>query len=153
MSFNNDMKISILQMVIGVLSSCVPGCDSRVVATFENCTNDTIFVGVSHYDNIDSVNCQLFASYSLPTNALLDTTSISLWTDIYTLKDQCVYPDSRCWVNANYLFDEHDTCYFFLVKWRDAKRYSWNEIRTKKIYYKWKIIKEQNGKFKRNISK
>ena len=39
--------------IIYLLSSCV--YDSRVDARFKNCTNDTLFIGASHYDNLDSV--------------------------------------------------------------------------------------------------
>lgn len=145
------MKKCIIQILICVLGSCMPFCESRVVATFENCTDDTIFVGVSHYDNIDSIGCQLLAAYDLPMNKLLDTTGVSLWKDGYTFKDQYIYPDSACGIDANYSFDEHDTCYFFIIKWRDAKKYSWDEICDKKLYYKTINVRNMNGEFDGNI--
>ena len=62
-----------------------------------------------------------------------------------------IYPDSIFSVNELYLFNNTDTEYFFLIKYNDAKNYSWDEIREKKLYNKWITIKDKDGKFDRNI--
>ena len=133
-------------------------------SNFKNCTNDTLFVGASHYDNIDSVDCQLDPHYYIPENSILDTTDVSLWerrtkkTDDYywdfiPCKYWYIYPDSICSIDYYYLNDKDksDTCYFFLIKWSDAKKYSWDEIRKNKLYRKWVVMRDTNGEFDTNI--
>lgn len=118
---------------------------------FINRTKDTLFVGVSYYDNIDSVYYQLPSSYCLLENKQLDTTGISLWPRINTFKDVYIHPDSACSIDANYFLNDFDTCYFFLIKYGDAKKYSWDEIRDKKLYRKWIVTRNKDGDFDRNI--
>ena len=125
--------------------------DSRVDAIFKNCTNDTLFIGASHYDNVDSVEFLVNPNYNIHANSDLDTTNISLWKGTFVRGNSFIYPDSTCAINSNYLFQEKDTCYFFLIKWGDAKRYSWDEIRTRKIFRRWIVIRDTAGKFDRNI--
>ena len=44
-----------------------------------------------------------------------------------------------------------ENCYFFLVKWGDAKKYTWDEIRKNKLYRKWVITRDKNGEYDTNI--
>lgn len=134
------------------------------ITYFKNCTEDTLFIGASHYDNIDSIDEQLEPRWWIPANSILDTTDVSLWerkiehTDDYYCvfeanRDWYIYPDSVCLVDYYYLFNngKNDTCYFFLIKWSDAKRYSWDEIRDKKMYRTWIVTKDKNGEYDKNI--
>ena len=68
-----------ISIAICSLSSCIPIIHTRVLAVFKNCTNDTVYIGVSHYDNIDSIEAQLAPCYDIPVNSNLDTAEISLW--------------------------------------------------------------------------
>lgn len=149
-------------VILCLLSSCT-SCKRN--ACFKNCTNDTLFIGSSHYDNIDSIDNQLDPIYYKPANANLDTTDISLWNkrrikDVYDIirdyeahKDWYIYPDSSCLIDYYYLFDfdNVDTCYFFLIKWRDAKVYSWDEIRAHKLYYRWIVTRNKEYEYNTNI--
>jgi hypothetical protein len=130
--------------------------DSFSAAAFKNCTNDTIYIGASHYANIDSVDAQLHSAYKVIVHNTLDTSGISLWkganldgTSFH--KDCFVYPDSLCSIDVIYLFDETDTCYFFIIKWSDAKKYSWDEIRHRKLYKTWIVARNEKGEFPRDI--
>ena len=136
----------------------------RRTAGFKNCTNDTLFIGASHYDNIDSIDCQLEPFYHKPENSILDTTDVSLWKkktlkigdyycDFVPCKDWNIYPDSICSIDVDYLCEkcESGTTYFFLVKWSDAKKYSWDEIREQKLYRKWVVTRDKKGEFDSNI--
>ena len=146
-----------------MLLSCIPVFDWGKSAVFNNCTEDTLFIGASHYDNIDSVEYQLIPHYNMHANSGLDTTDVSIWKNIEKTyehgivyisfrKDFFIYPDSTGIMDYYYLFpDDNDTCYFFLVKWHDAKQYSWDEIRSKKLYRRWVTVKNKDGEFDRNI--
>ena len=131
---------------------------------FKNHTSDTLYIGASHYDDIDSIDEQLEPCWWIPTNSILDTTDVSLWErktehsdDYYCVfeanRDWYIYPDSICSIDDCYLNDKDksDTCYFFLIKWSDAKRYSWDEIRANKLYRKWVVTRDKNGEHDMNI--
>ena len=57
------------------------------------------------------------------------------------------YPDSLYFVNEYLLFDK----YFFLIKLEDAKNHSWDEIKAKKLYKKWNVVRKKYGGYDRNI--
>ena len=136
----------------------------RRVICFSNCTNDTLYIGASHYDDIDSIDKQLEPCWWIPANSILDTTDVSLWErktehsdDYYCVfeanRDWYIYPDSICSIDDCYLNDKDksDTCYFFLIKWSDVKRYSWDEIRANKLYRKWIVAKDEDGNYDTSI--
>ena len=115
--------------MICLLSSCIPVFDSYELMRFKNCTNDTLYIGASFYDaeNIDS-----------------------LWNERIFVED-FIYPDSMCTLDAYCGIKNVDTCYFFMVKYSDSKRYSWDEIRAKKLYGKCVTTRNKDGEFDRNI--
>lgn len=41
---------------------------------------------------------------------------------------------------------------FFLIKWGNAKRYSWDEICNRKMFNKWIVKRNEEGGFDRNIT-
>ena len=132
------------------LSSCIPIVDSRTAAAFKNCTPDTLYIGASHYDNIDSIDEQVWPHYSIAAHSGVDSSNVTLWKKNFH-SDCFVYPDSICVIDGDYLFHNTDTCYFFLIRFSDAKQNTWDEIRDKKIYRKWVVTRDRNGKFRANI--
>ena len=118
------------------------------VLRFQNCTSDTLFVGASHYNNMDSVKCVVWgespSSDSKPDTLLKNG-------DFYFESRDVVYPDSTCAIDECALFCGYDTCYFFLIKWSDAKKYSWDEIREQKRYHTWIVARDKNGNYDKNI--
>lgn len=136
-------------VIVCLLFSCVLTVDTKVMALFKNCTNDTIYIGASHYADIDSVDEQVQALYAPVGNSDFDTTNIRLWEGIDFHSDGFVLPDSMCAIGADYLFRQSDTCYLFLIKLADAKKYSLKEIRTNKTYHMWMVTRNKkaiNGK-------
>ncbi len=132
---------------------------------FKNCTNDTLVIGGSDYDNIDSV--WFFKDVNkLSKEPLLTSIDSIILSDIKHIKHYCdttinqeeifeknkegmiTYPDSLFFVNEYFLFDHY---YFFLIKLEDAKNHSWDEIRAKKLYKKWVVDRKINGGYDRNI--
>ena len=70
-------------IIMCLLSSCIPAMDSVTLARFKNCTNDTLFVGVSsYYNNIDSANCMLEPKWYYQDSILCNNKDICLWNDI-----------------------------------------------------------------------
>ena len=138
-----------------LLSSCIPAMDSVTLARFQNCTNDTLFVGVSsYYNNIDSANCMLEPKWYYEDSILCNNKDICLWNDIRA-GGKKIYPDSVGLIIESMLFDRNhtDTCFFFLLRNEDVKNHSWDEIRNQKLYGVWIITKNKDGKYKRNIKK
>lgn len=129
--------------------SCIPIIHTRSVANFRNGTVDTLIIGASHCDNIDSMENLLWPRYRIANSDLKATDSIS-WNG-YDLNKYVIYPDSICGIDTDYLFFDTDTCYFFLIKWGDARILSWDEIRQKKLYRKRIIVRDCDGKFKQTI--
>ena len=105
-----------------------------------------MYIGVSHYDDIDSVYEQAYPHYDFTANNRADTTGISLWERINFNSSCYILPDSAYSINADILLKDADTFYFFMVRVKDAKRYSWEKIRTKFIYHKWTAKRNKNGK-------
>ena len=154
-----------------LLSSCLPVMDSVTLVGFKNCTNDTLIIGESDYDNIDSVWFDYIHINRLSKEPLLTLIDSILLDDsknylesweFYDEEDKAitptelaeknreeiiVYPDSLYFVNEYLLFDK----YFFLIKLEDAKNYSLDEIRAKKLYKKWVIERKMFGRYDRNI--
>lgn len=147
MNKNKRNLLECISIIICLLSSCV--YDVGHIVGFKNCTNDTLFIGASHYNNIDSVNYQVFPMYLLDDSSL-DSTEIILWRGENVSKE-FVYPDSLVGIDAFDLFYNADTCYFFLIKYADAKKYSWDEIRAKKLFRKWIVTKNAEGKIDNEI--
>lgn len=138
-------KLGYVVIILGLFSSCIPICDSRTVAIFKNCTNDTLYIGASHFDMIDSVDCQLQPAYLVKDSDTFSS-KVTLWNGV-DIRGSIVYPDSSFTIDGNYLFNNTDTCYFFLIKWKEAKKHSWDEIRTKKIYRRRVVVRNGDGTF------
>ena len=132
-----------------VVSSCIPFCDSSYSIYFKNCTDDTLLIGVAHCDDIDSVVAPLCVPHSSLGNEN-HCSEIKLWKSIERNSD-IIYPDSLCDIFDVFFWPTNDTCYFFLVKYRDAKLYSYDEIRAKKLYGKFVVTRDANGDYDRNI--
>ena len=141
-----------LSIVSCFMASCTSSTDDvRQDVIFKNGTEDTLFIAASHYDDIDSVDFQLFPDYDMLANGSVYTDDVSLWSGINAQRECFVYPDSACLVDDYYLFNDKDTCYFFLVKLSDAKMFSWHEIRTCGLYQRCVVTKNRKGEFDRII--
>ena len=140
----NNCILGTVLIILGLFSSCV--MDFACNACFKNCTNDTLLIGASHYNNIDSVKYVVWGGSSLDSKP--DTLLKN--GDLYFESRDVVYPDSTCAIDE-YLLKKNDTCYFFLIKWSDAKRYSWDEIREQKRYRKWIVTRNKKGEYDEKI--
>ena len=115
---------------------------------FVNCTNDTLFICPSHCNDIDSIYDRAFPLYS--QSRCMDDYVLLEVNGLYIHNNEAIFPDSTCWTNY-YKLRKTDTAYFFLIKWSDAKRYSWDEIREQKLYRKWIVTRDKDGNYDTNI--
>lgn len=95
---------------------------------FKNCTGDTLIIGHSYFDAIDSVHCQILPAYDIPCVEEFDTINVPVNKELSLRGIMAVFPDSTCCEDSVYLFSRKDTCYLFLIKFEDVKRNSWKEI-------------------------
>ena len=171
---NRNLLVCI-SVIAFLLSSCLPVMDSVTLVGFKNCTNDTLIIGESDCNDIDSV-WWFGERFERPSKEPLLTSIDSILLDVsknyleswefYDEEDKAitptelaeknreemiVYPDSLLLVKDISLFNNTDTNYFFLIKLEDAKNHSWDEIRVKKLYKKWVIERKMFGRFDRNI--
>ena len=148
-TFNKKVIFTCTFTSLYVLYSCIPFCYSNYCEEFKNCTEDTLLIGAAHCDDIDSVVFPLYAPHSSFCNEN-HCSEIKLWKSTERSSD-IIYPDSLCGIFADFFLPTYDTCYFFLVKYKDAKMYSYDEIRAKKLYGKFVVINGSNGIVDRNI--
>ena len=69
---------------------------------------------------------------------------------LYIHNNEAIFPDSTCQTDY-YLLRKTDTAYFFLIKWSDARKYTWDEIRKKKLYRKWVATRNKKDEYEKNI--
>ncbi len=136
-------------IILVIAQSCVPMICSKNEVVFRNKTQDTLLIGVSQYDCIDSIGLYAYPNYVIKDNR--DTVIKNLKGDMYLTRRDFIYPDSLCAIDSSYLVSNHNACYFFLVKLNNAKENSWSELKSRNLYYR-KIVRWKNGKFNKNIS-
>ena len=148
MSYKKNMSTLVITFT---LLSCLPVCE-RTLVIFKNCTKDTLIIGVSNYDNIDSVHCIMNSCNDLSDNCI-DIHEISLWKkrDLMINKEMIIFPDSSCMIDEICLFQNTDTCYFFLIKITDARKKSLKQIHDDNLYNRWYTTKKNNYKYDREI--
>ena len=115
---------------------------------FVNCTNDTLFICPSHCNDIDSIYDRAFPLYS--QSRCMDDYVLLEVNGLYIHNNEAIFPDSTCRTDY-YLLRKTDTAYFFLIKWSDARKYSWDEIRKKKLYRKWVATRNKKDEYEKNI--
>lgn len=139
-----------------VISCTLPVMDIVNNVGFRNCTNDTLLIGASHYNYMDSIevvlwsmNCDMRPSI---TNDF-DTVGYSVLKgpDLNFENTDVIFPDSVCYIDESYMFDNFDTCYLFLIRWSDAEKYTWDEIRVYNKFYIQTVTKDDWGAYNTDI--
>lgn len=150
---NNKILLTLISVITLSLSSCLPVMDAKVLAVFKNHTKDTLFIAASNDNNINNVKSIIQPCYE-PVASTFDTTGISLWNENrdFNISKSYICPDSSCYYSGDdKLFGNPVPRYFFLIKYKDAKNHSWDEIRNKKLYTIWISKKNKDGRFETNI--
>lgn len=124
---------SFVGFILTQICSCV--CDSTYLVGVVNNTPDSLYFGVSKYDNIDSIY------YCIPPGFhSTDTTNIFI-----NETNACgfvIFPDSVGYCRDIALFGDNDSCYIFAFSKNVVLNNSWDEIKSGRKY-KSKVVKRR----------
>ena len=112
--------------------------DTKESWFIKNRTKDTLLITLSQVDTLP--DWQLW-NEDLWKIAQADRSSREETAFQIATIGNIVLPDSFVYVNSdNFLYQ--DTCYLFTIEWRIAKRYSMNEIHSKRLYRRQDVTKK-----------
>lgn len=127
------MKKLIIAIPI-ILSSCTVIHNS---VCLKNCTNDTLYIGMSEYDNLDSVRDQFLPNDLAFIDSVSKTKNIGEWNEKY-FRECPIYPDSICWFPKVGMLSHS---YIFIIQKQIAKNHTLKDIRKNKLYNRITITK------------
>ena len=130
------LKNVISCILLSICYSCI--MDTKESWFIKNRTKDTLLITLSQVDTLP--DWQLW-NEDLWKIAQADRSSREETAFQIATIGNFVFPDSFVYVNSdNFLYQ--DTCYLFTIEWRMAKRYSMNEIHSKRLYRKQDVTKK-----------
>ena len=123
-------------ILLSICYSCI--MDTKESWFIKNRTKDTLLITLSQVDTLP--DWQLW-NKDLWKIAQADRSSREETAFQIATIGNIVLPDSFVYVNSdNFLYQ--DTCYLFTIEWRIAKRYSMNEIHSKRLYRRQDVTKK-----------
>ena len=130
------LKNVISCILLSICYSCI--MDTKEAWFIKNRTKDTLLMTLSQVDTLP--DWQLW-NKDLWKIASSDRSSREETAFQIATIGNIALPDSFVYVNSdNFLYQ--DTCYLFTIEWRIAKRYSMNEIHSKRLYRRKNITKK-----------
>ena len=130
------LKNVISCILLSICYSCI--MDTKESWFIKNRTKDTLLITLSQVDTLPDWqlwNKDLWKIVQADRSSREETAF-----QIATIGNIAL-PDSFVYVNSdNFLYQ--DTCYLFTIEWRIAKRYSMNEIHSKRLYRRKNITKK-----------
>lgn len=122
-------------ILLSICYSCI--MDTKESWFIKNRTKDTLLITLSQVDTLP--DWQLW-NEDLWKIASSDRSSREETAFQIATIGNIALPDSFVYVNSdNFLYQ--DTCYLFTIEWRIAKRYSMNEIHSKRLYRRQNVTK------------
>ena len=129
------LKNVISCILLSICYSCI--MDTKEAWFIKNRTKDTLLITLSQVDTLP--DWQLW-NKDLWKIASSDRSSREETAFQIATIGNIALPDSFVYVNSdNFLYQ--DTCYLFTIEWRIAKRYSMNEIHSKRLYRRQNVTK------------
>ena len=129
------LKNVISCILLSICYSCI--MDTKEAWFIKNRTKDTLLITLSQVDTLP--DWQLW-NKDLWKIASSDRSSREETAFQIATIGNIAFPDSFVYVNSdNFLYQ--DTCYLFTIEWRIAKRYSMNEIHSKRLYRRQNVTK------------
>lgn len=130
------LKNVISCILLSICYSCI--MDTKEAWFIKNRTKDTLLITLSQVDTLP--DWQLW-NKDLWKIAQADRSSREETAFQIATIGNIAFPDSFVYVNSdNFLYQ--DTCYLFTIEWRIAKRYSMNEIHSKRLYRRQDVTKK-----------
>ena len=130
------LKNVISCILLSICYSCI--MDTKEAWFIKNRTKDTLLMTLSQVDTLP--DWQLW-NKDLWKIAQADRSSREETAFQIATIGNIAFPDSFVYVNSdNFLYQ--DTCYLFTIEWGIAKRYSMNEIHSKRLYRRQNITKK-----------
>ena len=130
------LKNVISCILLSICYSCI--MDTKEAWFIKNRTKDTLLMTLSQEDTLP--DWQLW-NKDLWKIAQADRSSREETAFQIATIGNIALPDSFVYINSdNFLYQ--DTCYLFTIEWRMAKRYSMNEIHSKRLYRKQDVTKK-----------
>ena len=130
------LKNVISCILLSICYSCI--MDTKESWFIKNRTKDTLLITLSQVDTLP--DWQLW-NKDLWKIASSDRSSREETAFQIATIGNIAFPDSFVYVNSdNFLYQ--DTCYLFTIEWRIAKRYSMNEIHSKRLYRRQDVTKK-----------
>lgn len=130
------LKNVISCILLSICYSCI--MDTKEAWFIKNRTKDTLLITLSQVDTLP--DWQLW-NEDLWKIASSDRSSREETAFQIATIGNIALPDSFVYVNSdNFLYQ--DTCYLFTIEWRIAKRYSMNEIHSKRLYRRQDVTKK-----------
>ena len=130
------LKNVISCILLSICYSCI--MDTKESWFIKNRTKDTLLITLSQVDTLPDWqlwNKDLWKIVQADRSSREETAF-----QIATIGNIAL-PDSFVYVNSdNFLYQ--DTCYLFTIEWRIAKRYSMNEIHSKRLYRRQDVTKK-----------
>ena len=130
------LKNVISCILLSICYSCI--MDTKEAWFIKNRTKDTLLITLSQVDTLPDWqlwNKDLWKIVQADRSSREETAF-----QIATIGNIAL-PDSFVYVNSdNFLYQ--DTCYLFTIEWRIAKRYSMNEIHSKRLYRRQDVTKK-----------
>ena len=130
------LKNVISCILLSICYSCI--MDTKEAWFIKNRTKDTLLMTLSQVDTLPDWqlwNKDLWKIVQADRSSREETAF-----QIATIRNIAL-PDSFVYVNSdNFLYQ--DTCYLFTIEWRIAKRYSMNEIHSKRLYRRQDVTKK-----------
>ena len=130
------LKNVISCILLSICYSCI--MDTKEAWFIKNRTKDTLLMTLSQVDTLP--DWQLW-NKDLWKIAQADRSSREETAFQIATIGNIALPDSFVYINSdNFLYQ--DTCYLFTIEWRIAKRYSMNEIHSKRLYRRQDVTKK-----------
>ena len=130
------LKNVISCILLSICYSCI--MDTKEAWFIKNRTKDTLLMTLSQVDTLP--DWQLW-NKDLWKIAQADRSRREETAFQIATIGNIAFPDSFVYVNSdNFLYQ--DTCYLFTIEWRIAKRYSMNEIHSKRLYRRQDVTKK-----------
>lgn len=139
-------RISVITLVVISVLSIICSCTvTHRFTRLKNCTNDTLYIGVSKYDNFDSIR-YFMVPLSQPDSAALNYNDY-LWKK-NNFRIDPIFPDSICERLDNDMFRGclfNDTGYIFVIQKQVATYKTLEEISKEKLYDKVSVAKVKSN--------